>query len=322
MEQKYKILVVEDDELIRTIYSDRFSREDSIQVDVAIDGLDGLNKIKQNKYDLIFSGIQMPNKTGFELFQDLQQNKNWSKIPFVIFSHLGRAEDMQKARELGINNFIIRGNTSPNELTQRIKDILNESYIGEDEMDKGYHILVVEDDPDIRSVYVERFQQQSNFTIEEAVDGLDGINKAKSKHYDLIISGIQMPNKTGFDLFQELQAIPEYSNVPIVLFSHLGRAEDIANAKKLSVKHFIIRGQNSPNDILNRIRDILHSKDKTYSLILKKDSPDYDSFIESFFGKDCIEYKEMEETPIKVILSQDSAPYNFSIELDCSTDKK
>ncbi len=317
METKYKILIVEDDPLIREIYSGRLSLDQDIEVYTAVDGLDGLNKIRENTYDLIFSGIQMPNKTGFELYQELQNDTKLSNVPFVIFSHLGRVEDIQKARELGIKNFIIRGTTTPDEIATQIKDILNRYNSLGNFHSKQHKILIVEDDPEIRYIYRDRFGMESKIIVEEAVDGLDGINKIKENDYDLIFSGIQMPNKTGFELYQEVEQLQDKKHIPIVLFSHLGRLEDIEKSRELGVKYFLIRGQNTPNDILGQILAILNAQDKAYRLNIQKNSPDYSKFIEAFMGKDCIEYKDIDNMPIRIMLSKDLHPYTFFIELDC-----
>jgi CheY-like chemotaxis protein len=167
-------------------------------------------------------------------------------------------------------------------------------------MEKFYKVLIVEDSPEIREIYVERFRQQAGFLIDTAVDGLDGLKKIQLNQYDLIFSGIQMPNKTGFELFQELQAIPEKKDIPFVIFSHLGREEDVEMAKKLGIKYFIIRGQNSPNDILNKILDILHTNDGWYNLIIKKDSPDYYEFMKLFFYDDYSKFENVDDIAMKV----------------------
>jgi CheY-like chemotaxis protein len=319
MNKKYKVLIVEDDELIRSIYSENLSLDSDIQVDLAVDGLDGLNKIKQNKYDLIFSGIQMPNKTGFELYQDLQSNSDLAKIPFVIFSHLGRPEDMQKARDLNIRHFIIRGNTTPDQVSRKIKEVLlsQDFFINQEGTNiSQYKVLIIEDDPEIRSIYIDRFSQHPSLIVDSAVDGLDGLNKIKENEYDLVFSGIQMPNKTGFELYQEVQELENKKNTLIVLFSHWGRTEDLEYAKRLGVKYFIIRGHNSPNDTLNQILDILNAKDKVYRLNIKKDSLDYYRFLEAFLGNEPLAYQNTDTIPVKITLSQDSKPYTFFIELD------
>lgn len=321
MSNTYRILVIEDDELIRSIYSDRLSQEPIFTVDTAVDGADGLNKIQTNKYDLIFSGIQMPNLTGFELFKKLQNNAEWITIPFVIFSHLGRQEDVKEAHNLGIQHFIVRGQSTPNEIIQKIRDIVIKSKESTISSITRSHILIVEDDPIIRSMYIGRFQLEPNFMVDSAVDGADALAKIKQNVYDLIFSGIQMPNMTGFELFEALNQDEKYKRIPIVLFSHLGRSEDIEKAENIGVKHFIIKAHNTPNDIVNQIQDILEMKDNNYNLIISKNSPDYTKFIESFFGVDCVEFQDVDTTHITVTLQKSSKPYTFNIELNCKNSK-
>ena len=321
MESKYKVLIVEDDELTRQIYFERLSLDEDIEVEAAIDGLDGLNKIKTNDYDLVLSGIQMPNKTGFELYEEMKLDPKYSRIPFMILSHLGRVEDMQKAKDIGISYFIVRGTTTPDEVNTQIKDILNQNRYNISKDNITHKILVIEDDKDIREVFTDRFNQHPNIIAENAIDGLDGFNKIQANNYDLIFSGIQMPNKTGFDLYKDVKDLKDKNKIPIVLFSHLGRTEDIETAKSMGVKYFIIRGQNTPNDILNQILSILSAQDKQYSLNISKESKDYNKFIESILGQDCTKYEDENGLPIRVVLSNDSKPYRFFIELDCEIDK-
>jgi len=317
----YRILIVEDDELTRSIYSERLAQESDFIVDTAVDGADGLSKIRVNHYDLIFSGIQMPNLTGFELFEKLQRHAEWITIPFVIFSHLGRQEDIEKAHQLGIQHFIVRGQSTPNDITNKIRDILIESQELTISSMTRSHILIVEDDAIIRNTYINRFESEPKFIVDSAVDGLDALHKIRKNVYDLIFSGIQMPNLTGLQLFKALQQDEKYKKIPVVLFSHLGRAEDIENAHRLGVKHIIIRGDTTPNDVVNKIQDILGVKDKNYNLIISKNSPDYAEFIQSFFGGDCVEYRDMDTTPITLTLQQSSKPYTFTVELNCKNPK-
>ena len=183
-------------------------------------------------------------------------------------------------------------------------------------MEMKYKILIVEDDPLIRMIYAERLGMNDYMTVETAEDGLDGLNKIKANNYDLIFSGIQMPNKTGFELFQEVAKLSDKKHIPIILFSHLGRTQDIEMARQIGVKYFLIRGSNTPNEILSQILDILNAKDKIFRLIIKKDSPDYTKFIEGFLYKEYTESDSEDGIPVKVTLRKAVKPYTFFIELD------
>lgn len=117
-----KILLVDDDESIRTMYAEIFRRED-FEVIQAVDGVDGLDKATKNSPDIIFTGIVMPTMDGFQLMEALKKNVATSNIPVVISSHLGREEDQKKARELGAKEFFVRGLYTPHEIVDKIRNI-------------------------------------------------------------------------------------------------------------------------------------------------------------------------------------------------------
>ncbi len=117
-----KILLVDDDESIRTMYAEIF-RNEGFEVIEAVDGVDGLDKATKNSPDIIFTGIVMPTMDGFQLMEALKKNVATSNIPVVISSHLGREEDQKKARELGAKEFFVRGLYTPHEIVDKIRNI-------------------------------------------------------------------------------------------------------------------------------------------------------------------------------------------------------
>lgn len=117
-----KILLVDDDEPIRSMYAEIFKKE-GFAVSEAADGVEGLDKATKNIPDIIFTGIVMPTMDGFQLMEALKKNVATSGIPVVISSHLGREEDKQRARELGAKEFLVRGFYTPHEIVEKIRAI-------------------------------------------------------------------------------------------------------------------------------------------------------------------------------------------------------
>lgn len=119
-----KILVVDDSEKIRSLYTDVL-KNNNFDVLEAPDGLDALRKMKAGDIpDLVFTGILMPTLGGFDLIKDMRKDGQLSQIPIIINSHRGLPEDQKKAEELGVKDFIIFGFTPPFEVVERIKSIL------------------------------------------------------------------------------------------------------------------------------------------------------------------------------------------------------
>src|SRR5665647_2104757 len=104
--KKLKILIIDDDTETRNMYVEVFKKND-FEVEEAVDGMDGLEKTLKNIPDIVFSGIVMPRMDGFDLINSLKKNPATSQVPVVISSHLGKAEDEEKARGLGAKDFIV-----------------------------------------------------------------------------------------------------------------------------------------------------------------------------------------------------------------------
>jgi DNA-binding response OmpR family regulator len=124
--KKIKILIIDDDTETRNMYVEIF-KKNNFEVEEAADGMEGLEKILKNIPDVVFSGIAMPRMDGLSLIENLKKNVATSQIPIVISSHLGKAEDEKKAREMGAKDFIVRYTTTPVEVVERIKLVLSSS---------------------------------------------------------------------------------------------------------------------------------------------------------------------------------------------------
>lgn len=123
MEQnKYKILLVEDDQTLVKMYVIKLEREGFI-VDVAYNGIDGLEKLEKNIYDTMLLDLMMPQMDGFEMIKTFNGSKFYRKFPILILSNLGQQEDIDKAVSLGIgkDDYIVKANMTPSEVIERIR---------------------------------------------------------------------------------------------------------------------------------------------------------------------------------------------------------
>lgn len=123
-EQKKKILIVDDDKFLLDIYAAKFRQED-FEVLTAPDGQEAWDMISNGQIpDILFTGIDMPRMSGFDLLAKVKGDPKIASISVVIFSHRGRTEDQMKAKELGAKDFLVQGLTTPNEMVRRIRLIL------------------------------------------------------------------------------------------------------------------------------------------------------------------------------------------------------
>ncbi|MDP2233861.1 MAG: response regulator, partial [Actinomycetota bacterium] len=85
---KLTILVVEDTELLRRIYSDKLT-QDGYDVLAAGDGFEALNLLRSNKVDLVLLDLIMPRMSGIEALEAIKADPRTREIPVIILSNLG-----------------------------------------------------------------------------------------------------------------------------------------------------------------------------------------------------------------------------------------
>lgn len=122
---KKKILIVDDDIFTRDMYADVFQKS-GYEVLVASDGVEGVDQATKNLPDVIFTGIVMPRMDGFTLIETLRKSVMTSKIPVFMSSHLGREEDRERAKSLGVKEFIVRDFTTPMDVVDLVSALFSE----------------------------------------------------------------------------------------------------------------------------------------------------------------------------------------------------
>ncbi len=115
-----KILIVDDEELIRTVIKE-YCKEADYEVDEATTGMEALELLKENHYDLMVLDIMMPKMDGYTLLKELPQEK---KVPTIVLSARKEEYDKLSGFDLGIDDYLTKP-FSPKELMARIKAIIN-----------------------------------------------------------------------------------------------------------------------------------------------------------------------------------------------------
>ncbi|RLD28893.1 MAG: sigma-54-dependent Fis family transcriptional regulator [Bacteroidetes bacterium] len=151
-------------------------------------------------------------------------------------------------------------------------------------------ILVIEDEAAIRRVLVKILSEESDkYQVEEAEDGLIGIEKIKNDDYDLVLCDIKMPKMDGVEVLEAIKKIkPE---IPIVMISGHGDLDTAVNTMRLGAFDYISKPPDL-NRLLNTVRNALDRKELVVEnkLLKRKVSKKYEMIGES---KAILKIKEM-----------------------------
>jgi len=115
-----KVLIVEDEELIYELLQKKLTQE-GYEVTIAKDGEEGLAKMREEKPDLILLDIIMPKKGGFEVMEEMQKEEDLKNIPVIVISNSGQPVELDKAKELGAKDWLIKTEFDPQEVIEKVK---------------------------------------------------------------------------------------------------------------------------------------------------------------------------------------------------------
>ena len=123
MPAKKTILIIEDEEMLSSMYKVKFDNE-GYQVLTATDGVSGLDLAAKDKPDLILLDIIMPKLDGFAVLKKLKTDPATKTIPVVLLTNLGQDEDLKRGKELGAAGYLIKANNTPSEVINKVKNFI------------------------------------------------------------------------------------------------------------------------------------------------------------------------------------------------------
>lgn len=114
-----KILIIEDEDVLRDMYVDKFSQA-GFKVLSAGDAEIGIKLIKKEKPDLILLDILLPRENGLSLLKQLKKEVPDLKSKIVAFSNFDDPEAKKQAAELGVVDYLIKTSYTPKQIVEKV----------------------------------------------------------------------------------------------------------------------------------------------------------------------------------------------------------
>lgn len=121
--RQHRLLVTDDSfttrELIRSILSSA-----GYYVAAAIDGVDALDKLRAESYDLVVTDVEMPRMNGFDLTANIRQELGFHDLPVIIITSLASDEHKRRGLEVGAQAYIVKSQFNQDNLLEAIQQLL------------------------------------------------------------------------------------------------------------------------------------------------------------------------------------------------------
>ena len=276
-EQKIKVAIIEDEEVLLNVLENKLKKE-GFDVVTALDGEIGVKVIRESLPDIILLDIIMPKVNGFEVLAQLNQDPVLAKIPVIIISNSGQPVEIDKALSLGAKDYLVKAEFDPQEVIEKIKKQLSSPAspqsvvqsansdgtspkINADINPSLFTILLVEDDNFLRDLISQKIKKEG-FNVIEAIDGEDGVKKTSEHKPHLILLDLILPGMDGFEVLRDIHSNENSKKIPVIILSNLGQKDDIEKGMRFGAVDYLVKAHNTPGEIVDKVKEVLA---KTYS---------------------------------------------------------
>jgi CheY-like chemotaxis protein/HAMP domain-containing protein len=224
-----KLLVVEDDDAER-MSIEELIRHDDVAIDTAGSGAEALAALREGGYDCAVLDLRLPDMTGFELLDRIQELPQLQDLPIVVFTGKELTAEEDRKLKKAAKSVVIKGVESPERLLdetalflhrvvadlppakRRMVQRLHES----DETLRDKRVLVVDDD--VRNIFaLSSVLERHGMEVVTAGTGQEAIEKvAGDDAIDLVLMDIMMPGMDGYDTMRAIREDPDSRALPIV----------------------------------------------------------------------------------------------------------
>ncbi len=117
---KPRILIIEDDELLSSMYFTKFSKE-GFDVLFCDNGEAGLSIAKKERPNIILLDILLPGINGFEVLKKLKEDGATALIPVILLTNVSEPAEMEKGMKLGAVDYLVKVFHVPTEVVEKVK---------------------------------------------------------------------------------------------------------------------------------------------------------------------------------------------------------
>src|SRR5437016_3293219 len=119
--RKPRVALIEDDMAIALMYQLQLVT-DGYEVNLATDGVSGLQQVQESPPDLILLDIRLPKLPGLDVLRSIAVDPRLAGVPVLILSNFGEPEIIREGLELGAREYLVKSQTTPIELSARLRD--------------------------------------------------------------------------------------------------------------------------------------------------------------------------------------------------------
>jgi len=263
------ILIVDDDPRYRSLLRERLQNAGYLITEAA-DGVEAVDILRVESYDVILLDLNMPNMDGFEVLEWLKQNKNTKDTNVIVLTADSKRDTVVTSLTLGAKDFITKTSSKLEMLTRirylsgiKVLEEMTHEKISDEELARS-KILIVDDEPLSIELTARRIEKQG-FTVLRANSGEQAIAMVKEQDVQLILLDINMPGMDGYTTLKHLREHKAKEELAIVMVTAIEEPDVVIDCIRADADDYIMKPFH-PTELIARINTVLR-----FSLLLNKE---------------------------------------------------
>lgn len=243
-----KVLIVIEDNASFAYVVKEFANKNGYKIIICSDGAKAFSIVKEFKPDGVLLDIQLPNKSGWTILDELKKDNDTLSIPVHIMSSqdISRKETIEK----GAIDFI-----NKNELSTKLNEVLD--HIKTSQLNNEKNILIIENN-ETHQKALELFIQSDNNRVHKAINSKQGLKKLNEFNIDCVVLDMGLPDNEGYQLLELIRNDSKYETLPIIVFT----GKSLSNTEEKKLKKYgasiILKTAESYKRLLDEISHFLH----------------------------------------------------------------
>ncbi|NIS80180.1 MAG: response regulator [Anaerolineales bacterium] len=250
-EQPYILIVDDDPDIVEGITAVLETRD--YRLASASDGLQCMERIREQTPDLLILDMMMPRMDGFAVIRELRGDPQYVGLPIIILTTViedaaYRRYELETGVAMNVQAYIEKP-APPDDLLRQVIAIVEQPYV-----------VVADDDPDILEAITTVLESEP-YQVGTAKDGQDCLELVRKRKPDLLILDLLMPRMDGFAVIRELRSEPTYADLPIIVLTTV--VEDASRRRyELETGHdmavtLYLQKPVPPKELLKRVGEVL-----------------------------------------------------------------
>jgi len=244
--EKPLVLIIEDNPQAGQLIQ-MYLNEAGYRTEIAKDGVEGIEKAKRMKPNIITLDMIMPVKDGWQVLKELKRHPICKDIPIIIISI---TDEKKLGFSMGAINYFVKP-VNKEELLEALRKIPIRRF------DHKQHpkVLIIDDDRNA-SELIQVMLEAEGYEVIKTMHGKEGVKLALSETPDLIILDLIMPDISGFNVAYQLKQQAKTRNTPIIILTSMEVDEETREKMQGFISTIMSKSRFTKKDLLREINTI------------------------------------------------------------------